>query len=77
MPYIKPEQRLVLDKLIKTLSSHCDSTGEMNYVITKFVHTKMEERRFMPRCGPLKGVWVDALFAKDLPKGFNLMILIN
>ena len=38
MPYIKSEKRPVLDGLITTLYSHCDSKGEINYCITKLVH---------------------------------------
>ena len=43
MPYIKSEKRPVLDGLITTLSEHCTSVGDVNYIITKFLHQQLEE----------------------------------
>ena len=43
MPYIKSEKRPVLDGLITTLSELCTSVGDVNYIITKFLHQQLEE----------------------------------
>lgn len=38
MPYIKPKDRVEIDKLIDELIKCAYSPGEINYAITKFLH---------------------------------------
>ena len=38
MPYIKPEDREIFDEWIYFLADFCNTSGEMNYIITKFFH---------------------------------------
>lgn len=39
MPYIKKGRRKEFDKLIAHLAARTQSLGEVNYVVTKFLHT--------------------------------------
>lgn len=43
MPYIKPERRSIFDETIDSLAVRIGSEGELNYVITKLVHTWLTE----------------------------------
>jgi hypothetical protein len=43
IPYIKKEKREKFDGLIKQLAGVITSIGEVNYVITKFLHTVIED----------------------------------
>ena len=43
MPYIKPEIRARLDDAIISLAIRIGGEGELNYVITKLVHTWLTE----------------------------------
>jgi len=42
MPYIKKEQRDKYDELIRELAPQIVSTGELNYVVTKLIHTMLK-----------------------------------
>ena len=42
MPYIKSEDRPKFDKLIEELTVKITKPGELNYVITKLLHTQVE-----------------------------------
>lgn len=48
MPYIEPDIREVIDRLLEPLFeeiSRCNcSVGELNYILTKIVHTEIEFR---------------------------------
>jgi len=43
MPYIKPEQRARFDDAIISLAIRIGKEGELNYVITKLIHTWLTE----------------------------------
>lgn len=43
MPYIKPNQRTQFDEAIDSLAVRIGPEGELNYVITKLVHTWLIE----------------------------------
>ena len=44
MPYIKQEDRLPKIGNIVDLASKCETVGELNYAITKLLHTWMENQ---------------------------------
>jgi hypothetical protein len=43
MPYINPEKRQELDGIVDELSSKIESGGDLNYVITRLAHRRLQE----------------------------------